>query len=68
MALLHLQLWVVRLIEADQNTAWEIRRAPPAIAELTNRSLDEIADGTGPVADLSYSSAFPTPRVSPGNT
>ena len=52
-----LPLWVVRLVEEDQ-VDWELRRAPSPVAERMRELLTQIAQGTGPIADFSYSPAF----------
>ena len=52
-----LPLWVVRLVEEDQ-VDWELHRAPSPVAERMRALLTQIAHGTGPIADFSYSPAF----------
>lgn len=51
-------VWVVRLVEASLNIDWELHRAPEIVATRMRTLMAQIADGTGPVADFSYSPGF----------
>jgi hypothetical protein len=52
-----LQLWVVRLIEANLSIEHELRRALAPVAEQMQNYLDQIHRGTGLIADFSYAPA-----------
>jgi hypothetical protein len=53
-----LPMWLVRLHELRYDSNWEPQRFPEALTTQVHQLVQQINEGTGPIADFSYCSEF----------